>query len=58
MEHHLLWCTEPLSTQEILRLAAERFPGRPTTFFVNPAALQSVLAVSLQRPAWALRSGP
>lgn len=55
IEHHLLWCTEPLEMEEIERLARERFaPGgagnatakkRQHLIFVNPAPLQSVLAV-------------
>jgi hypothetical protein len=55
IEHHLMWCTEPLEVEEIERLARERFaPGgagnatgkkRQHLIFVNPAPLQSVLAV-------------
>lgn len=49
IEHHVLWCTEPLALEEMRRLIAQRFPGKRTTFFVNPAQLQSVLAVSCAR---------
>lgn len=55
IEHHLLWCTEPLDVAEVDRLARERFggeeeeegrrPQRQHLVFVNPAPLQSVLAV-------------
>lgn len=53
VEHHLLWCTEPLDVAEVDRLARERFGGgsggqqkkRQHLIFVNPAQLQSVLAV-------------
>lgn len=55
VEHHLLWCTEPMALEEVERLAEERFsPGgagnatkkrRQRLIFVNPAPLQSVLAV-------------
>jgi hypothetical protein len=56
IEHHLLWCTDPLSVDEVGRIARERFaPGGPGNasskkkrqhlVFVNPVALQSVLAV-------------
>jgi hypothetical protein len=67
VEHHLLWCTEPLPIEEVDRLASERFGSsrdrgdncdangngnggssphrRQHLIFVNPAPLQSVLAV-------------
>jgi hypothetical protein len=55
IEHHLLWCTEPLPIEEVDRLARERFGSggtgncarrkRQHMVFVNPAPLQSVLAV-------------
>lgn len=45
IEHHVLWCSEPMSEAEVAQHIAQRFPGKATCHWVNPVELQSVLAV-------------
>eukprot|EP01026_Neomeris_dumetosa_P048286 TRINITY_DN4175_c0_g1_i6.p2 TRINITY_DN4175_c0_g1~~TRINITY_DN4175_c0_g1_i6.p2 ORF type:complete len:109 (-),score=2.52 TRINITY_DN4175_c0_g1_i6:284-610(-) len=45
IEHHVLWCTEPLQHEEILQVIQQYREGYETTYFVNPPQLQSIKGV-------------
>lgn len=50
IEHHNIWCTQPLSEDEIWAVIEKHRPeveGWENLMFVNPVELQSVKAVSL-----------
>lgn len=49
MQHWLLWNGSPLTTEEILDQIELKYPKQQWEhlMFVNPAALQSILSVSL-----------
>jgi hypothetical protein len=49
IEHHVLWCSEPMSEAEVQEHVVQRFPGKAICHWVNPVQLQSVLAVSCNK---------
>lgn len=53
IEHHNIWCTVPMSDQQIHEVVEHHKPANAfeTLIFVNPVELQSIKAVWIHSPA-------
>lgn len=45
IEHHNIWCTEPMSESEVWDVIRQNREGYESLMFVNPVPLQSVPAI-------------
>ncbi|GAX81515.1 hypothetical protein CEUSTIGMA_g8943.t1 [Chlamydomonas eustigma] len=45
IDHHVLWSTKPLATEELTLAISTEFPSHETLYWINPPELQSIGAL-------------